>query len=97
GERRCLQFVIGLKDQRDIHDVGVEFVRQLALEHVKKVGGDIEIGVWFDWSFAVASAVDRGDDCGKPRGKARRNSDACFAREIASLLIKECQRRYRRA
>src|SRR5258708_40064588 len=45
--------------------------------------------------FTVPRAIDRRNDNGKLSGKACRNPDACFAREVASFFVETRQCGYR--
>jgi len=75
--------VIGLKNQGDIHDVGVELVRHFALKHVKKIGGDIEIGIWIDRIVILTHPFHRRHDRRKSSRQTGGDSDTCFARKVA--------------
>src|SRR5437016_13708026 len=89
SERGRVQFVIGLQNQRDIEHMRVKLIGHFAFEHIKKIGGDIEIRIWLDWIEIVSRSIDRGNDSWKSRGKPSRDSNTCFARKIASFLIEK--------
>jgi hypothetical protein len=91
-EGRSVQFVIGVQDQADVEDARLALGRHLALEHVEKVGGDVEFGFRRDRVLAVAYAFDGGDEDGKLRRQAGRRAQRALARDVATLLVVEVER-----
>ena len=61
-KRRGVVAVVGVQDQSHVKPARVLGVRRFALQHVKKVGGVIELGVRSDGLLAFADAAKGGND-----------------------------------
>ena len=79
--------MVGVKNQTDIKHACVMLRWFFTLEHVKKVGGDIEAGIWSQRLATLANSIAGRHDGRKLGSEFCSRPDARLSRKIAGARI----------
>ena len=95
GERGCVDAVLGMEDEVNVHQGDGLIVRRFVEEHVEEVAGVVEVGVGRDRLQAVADPMVRGDNGGSLGGEAQRFADVGFFGIVLRFFVKSGQADHR--
>src|SRR5262249_46468502 len=91
-ERRGIELVVGVQDERDVERLHGEVGRLLARHHVEKVRREVELRIRRDRRLAAANALPRGDQRRHLRGEPDRLANLGLAGIVAAVGIEGGER-----
>src|SRR5439155_1155823 len=91
-ERRGVELVIGVQDQRDVEGLHGEGAGLPAEHHVEEVGRQVQLGIRRDGDLAAAQTLPGGDQRGHLRGEPDRLTNLGLARLVVVVGIERGER-----